>query len=195
MASRARLAAAAAASRSDMTPAPPGEPQIVYRAALSSEAPLLFALIAAHLEEGHLLPRQLDELTQHASRFVVAAREGRLLGCAELAPLSGRVAEVRSLVVDRNARDLGIGRSLVQQLVRRARRERFDSICAFTHEPRFFERLGFAIVPHESVPEKIARDCSVCPLLGRCGQQAVIASLSDLRVDASTADVSLSSRR
>jgi amino-acid N-acetyltransferase len=178
-----------------MTPASFTEPQIVYRAALSGEAPLLFALIAAHLEEGHLLPRQLDELARHASRFVVATREARILGCAELAPLSRRVAEVRSLVVDRDARGLGIGRSLVQQLARRARLERFGSICAFTHEPRFFERLGFALVPHEAVPEKIARDCSVCPLLGRCGQQAVIASLSNHRFDAVTSDVSLSPRR
>lgn len=194
MASRAQQGAAAAACLSERTPASPTEPQIVYRVATPGEAPLLFALIAAHLDEGHLLPRQLDELARHASRFVVAARQARILGCAELAPLSRRVAEVRSLVVDRDARGLGIGRSLVQRLVRRARLERFDSICAFTHEPRFFERLGFAIVPHESVPEKIARDCSVCPLLGRCGQQAVIALLSDHRFGAVTADVSLSSR-
>src|SRR3954469_25946573 len=74
-------------------------PQIVLRAALAGDAPALHALIAAHLEEGRLLPRTLDELTIHASRFVVAVAGDQIVGCAELAPLSQEVAEVRSLVV------------------------------------------------------------------------------------------------
>src|SRR5687768_10789574 len=75
--------------------------QVVYRAATPGEAPALHRLIAAHLEEGRLLPREAGELAIHAHRFVVATRRGRIVGCAELAPLSGRVAEIRSLVVDR----------------------------------------------------------------------------------------------
>jgi hypothetical protein len=37
------------------------------RSAKSSEARTLFALISANLEEGHLLPRTLGELTVHAT--------------------------------------------------------------------------------------------------------------------------------
>src|SRR5436190_18976163 len=83
--------------------------QIVLRAAVPADAPALHALIEAHLEEGRLLPRRLDELTIHAPRFVVAVVGDKIVGCAELAPLSKEVAEVRSLVVSPEARTLGAG--------------------------------------------------------------------------------------
>jgi hypothetical protein len=38
-------------------------------------------------------------------------------------------------------------------------------------------RLGFSIVPHIWVPEKIAHDCTACPLFRRCGQYAVTLAL------------------
>ena len=53
------------------------QPQIALRPAVAADAPALHALIAAHLEEGHLLPRALDELTVHAPRFVVAVEPRR----------------------------------------------------------------------------------------------------------------------
>ncbi len=33
--------------------------------------------------------------------------------------------------------------------------------------------MGFTIVPHIWVPEKIAHDCTSCSLFRRCGQHAV----------------------
>ena len=128
-------------------------PHVTYRAATAADAAKLHALIHAHLEEGRLLPRSLEELRMHASRFVVVTFRGRIVGCAELAPLGERVAEVRSLVVDRCARSRGIGRQLVSELTVRGRTQGFETLCAFTHEAGFFERLGFANVPHSRVPE------------------------------------------
>jgi amino-acid N-acetyltransferase len=168
------------------------KPQIVLRAAVADDAPALLELIAAHLEEGRLLPRSLDELKVHAPRFVVAveqrsdvrrredasARQGdRIVGCAELAPLSQAVAEIRSLVVDSSARQLGIGNRMVEALAARARNEEFARLCAFAHDPAFFVRRGFSIVPHTWVPEKIAHDCITCPLFRNCGQFAIVLEL------------------
>src|SRR4051812_3518425 len=96
--------------------------RISLETADASDAPRLHALITANLEEGHLLPRTLDELTVHAGRFVIAVRGRTIVGCAELAPLGTRVAEVRSLAVDRSARTGGIGSTLVEELRDRARR-------------------------------------------------------------------------
>ena len=145
-----------------------------YRAATAADASALDTLIRRHQEEGHLLSRELSELEAHASRFVVATRRGRIVGCAELAPLSARVAEVRSLVVDRSARRLGVGRALVSALQQRARVDGFQMLCAFTHDAGYFVRMGFSIVPHTWIPEKIALDCHHCPQFRRCGQYAVV---------------------
>lgn len=151
--------------------------RVTYRAATAADASALDALIATHLEEGHLLARTLEELSVHAPRFIVAVRRGRVVGCAELAPLSGEVAEVRSLVVDRKSRALGIGSALVTALQQRARTDGFETLCAFTHDAGYFVRLGFSIVPHVWVPEKIALDCHRCPQFRRCGQYAVVLPL------------------
>jgi amino-acid N-acetyltransferase len=154
---------------------------IVLRPAVAADAPALHELITTHLEEGKLLPRTLDELTVHAPRFVVAvepsAADDRIVGCAELAPLSADVAEVRSLVVRQDVRRLGLGEQMVAALAARARMEEYIKLCAFAHEPAFFVRRGFSIVPHTWLPEKIAHDCYSCPLFRNCSQYAVMLDL------------------
>jgi amino-acid N-acetyltransferase len=159
------------------------KPNIAIRPATVADAPALHALIAAHLEEGRLLPRALDELMVHAPRFVVAidsAAGDAIVGCAELAPLSQGVAEVRSLVVSRTARRHGLGVQMVEELAARARRDGYEKLCAFAHDPAFFVRRGFSIVPHTWVPEKIAHDCIACPLFRNCGQYAVVLEVANV---------------
>ena len=155
--------------------------RVTLRSADASHAPKLHALITANLEEGHLLPRTLSELALHAERFVIALRGRRVIGCAELAPLSPGVAEVRSLAVDSGARGAGVGTMLVDELRQRARREGFERLCAFTHRPAYFIQLGFSIVPHLWLSEKILTDCVNCPLFQRCGQYAMVAALDESR--------------
>src|SRR5262245_39358698 len=86
---------------------------LILRTATPDDAEALYALISAHALEGHLLPREIGELRQHAERFVVCDVEGKLMACAELAPLSARVSEVRSLVVKEDFRRVGLAARLV----------------------------------------------------------------------------------
>lgn len=151
---------------------------LTLRQATPDDAPAIHDLIARHLDEGHLLPRKRDEVRARAQRFVLAVDDGEIVGCADLAPLSRAVAEVRSLVVTRPARSSGAGGRLVDALVARATQAGFERLCAFTHAPAYFVQLGFSIVPHEWLPEKISTDCSTCPLFRRCGQYAVMFSLN-----------------
>jgi len=147
------------------------------RSADAADAKKLHAIITANLEEGHLLPRTLSELTVRAGRFVVAIRGRRVIGCAELAPLSAQVAEVRSLAVDKAARGGRVGVMIVDELRRRARREGFEKLCAFTHVPSYFIHMGFSIVPHLWLTEKIYTDCVKCPHFRQCGQYAMVVPL------------------
>ncbi len=144
------------------------------RTAVADDATAIHALITTHLEEGHLLPREHDEIAAHAGRFLVVTDGGRLIACAELAPLGPRVAEIRSLVVDRTTRGSGLGRRLVDALTATAADDGYETVCAFAHAPAFFVGLGFTVVPHEQVPEKIAADCVRCPRYQQCGQFAVV---------------------
>jgi len=152
---------------------------ITLRTADVREAGRLFALIQANLEEGHLLPRTLSELKAHASRFVVAVQGRTIVGCAELAALSPTVAEVRSLAVDTKARGGRVGMLIVDELRRRALREGFARLCAFTHAPGYFTHMGFSIVPHTWLLEKIFTDCLKCPQFRKCGQYAMVVPLDE----------------
>ena len=154
---------------------------IAIRTASADDADAIHELIDEHLTEGHLLPRELDEIVVHAHRFVVAVQDDAVLACAELAPLSHSVAEVRSMVVTREARGCGVGRRIVDELVRRATGAGFEKLCAFTHSPGYFVHLGFSIVPHAWLPEKIVTDCHACSQFRRCGQYAVVRSLERAR--------------
>jgi amino-acid N-acetyltransferase len=151
--------------------------RLTLRTADVAEAAKLHALISANLEEGRLLPRTLAELRAHATRFVVGVRARTIVGCAELAALSPQVAEVRSLVVKAEERGDGAGVMIVEELRRRARREGFEKLCAFTHAPAYFIQMGFSIVPHSWLFEKVMTDCLKCPHFRKCGQYAMVVPL------------------
>ncbi|MDA1306051.1 MAG: GNAT family N-acetyltransferase [Acidobacteria bacterium] len=150
---------------------------LIVRTATMADAEAIHQLVQSHLDEGHLLPRQLSELRAHAERFVVCDVAGRITACAELAPLSPTVAEVRSLVVSRDFRRVGLAQRLVDELRAKAKTIGFNTLTAFTHDARFFVRQGFSIVPHVWVPEKIMTDCVGCPLFRHCDQYAMVLPL------------------
>ena len=159
----------------------PGSKDITLQTATAAHAEAIDGLVASHLADGHLLPRELGEIAVHAGRFVVALEGDRVVACAELAPLSRSVAEVRSLVVDSAARSAGVGRRIVDELLHRAEVAGYEKLCAFTHTPGYFVRMGFSIVPHVWLPEKIVTDCHACAQFRQCGQYAVVHSLGRSR--------------
>ncbi len=150
---------------------------LVVRPAAPDEAADLFRLITDNLETGHLLPRPLGEVVLHVPRFLVAAGPTGVVACAELARLGPRLAEVRSLVVAGSHRSLGVGTLLLNKVVEMARQHGYTKISAFAYNPRPFVRLGFSIVPHPWVPEKISTDCHRCEWFRRCAQYAVVLDL------------------
>jgi len=149
----------------------------IVRTASEADVDAIHRLVSANLVEGRLLPRSREEIAARIKRFIVAVDNGRVIGCADLAPLSRQVAEVRSLVVEGGVRSCGIGRRLLRELERRALVSDFESLTAFTHTPGYFVQLGFSIVPHTWVPEKIEADCRTCAQFRQCGQYAVMLPL------------------
>lgn len=149
----------------------------IVRSATASDVEAIHRLVSTHMIQGRLLARTREEIAARINRFIVAIDNGRVVGCADLAPLSRRVAEVRSLVVTAGARSCGVGRRLVGELEKRALASSFESLTAFTHTPGYFVQLGFSIVPHTWVPEKIEADCRTCAQFRQCGQYAVMLPL------------------
>lgn len=159
----------------------PSPAAVSIRPADRSDAAAVHRLVAANVGPGLLLPRSAAEIQRHVSRFLVAVRDGAVVGCGELAPLSPTLSEVRSLVVTTAERGAGIGSRLLAALVAAGRRRGASRVCAFTHVPRAFVAQGFAIVPHTWLPEKIMTDCQGCEWFRRCAQYAVVQELDGAR--------------
>jgi amino-acid N-acetyltransferase len=148
------------------------------RTAVRGDARKIHELIQRNQQAGHLLPRELSELTARIDRFVVGVDgRGSIVACGELVPLSSSLAEIRSLVVSEKRRGQGIGHRIVDELKLRARAGGYDDLCVFAHKPAFFAHMGFSIVPHTWLPEKIMADCRTCPLFRRCEQFAMVTDL------------------
>ena len=150
----------------------------VLRTAVPGDARRVHDLIRRNQQAGHLLPRELSELTAHIDRFVVGLDgRGAIVACGELAPLSSTLAEIRSLVVGETRRGEGLGRRIVEELRTRAQAAGFGDLCVFAHQPAYFAHMGFSIVPHTWLPEKIMADCRSCPLFRKCEQFAMVMDL------------------
>jgi amino-acid N-acetyltransferase len=148
------------------------------RTAVRNDARKIHELVQRNQQAGHLLPRELSELMSRIDRFVVGVDgRGSIVACGELAPLSSSVAEIRSLVVSEKRRGQGLGRRIVDELKVRARTAGYDDLCVFTHQPAYFAHMGFSIVPHTWLPDKIMADCRTCPLFRRCEQFAMVTDL------------------
>jgi hypothetical protein len=83
-------------------------------------------------------------------------------------------------VVDPAYQGLGIGRKLVHILLSQAAELEMPQVIALTRKPGFFRTLGFRIVPRESLPRKIWKDCVTCTKFVGCDEVAVVREVDRL---------------
>jgi amino-acid N-acetyltransferase len=110
------------------------------------------------------LPR--EGVAEHLHAFVLALRDGALIGCAGM-ELYGTDGLLRSVAVAEPARGQGIAQALVQQLVQRAAVEGVETVTLLTTTASgFFPRFGFRVVARSEVPVRIHTSVefqSACP--------------------------------
>lgn len=151
----------------------------MIRAARISDVPAINELIASNAGLGLMLFRPMADLYERVREFVVYDEAGSLIGCCALEIVWRDLAEVKSLAVAAGHRGKGIGRKLVEALEAQAVELGLDRLFALTREQVFFERLGFLVVPKESLPHKVWSDCIKCPRLNDCDEVAVCKPLND----------------
>ena len=100
---------------------------------------------------------------------------GVFLGCGALHLYGPHLCEVRSIVVKPEAKSKGAGGRIVKALIEEAETHGIQSVCLFTRIPDFFFKYGFRTVEDKSeLPDKIFKDCQVCPRLHRCDEVAMV---------------------
>jgi len=147
---------------------------MIIRPATPTDIPGILALVNEHVRRGDLLPRTAKSIRSTLSDWLVGEQAGVIVACVSLLYYTPGLAEVRSLAVSDAVKGQGWGRAIVAAIIAKAEREQVPTLFALTRAVHFFEKAGFAITEKDRFPEKVWRDCHVCPLLHHCDETAVI---------------------
>ena len=156
----------------------------ILRAARLEDAERIFAMI--HLHRDRLVPRSLGNIVGNIDRFVVAELDGETVGCASYAiyPEIGEpmhtAVEIQSVAVRAPWRRRGVGRALVEGIVRRVESFSPAEVLVLTFTPEFFGSLGFREVPKDRVMYKLYTGCINCTKYANpftCPEKAMVLEL------------------
>jgi amino-acid N-acetyltransferase len=147
---------------------------LVTRKAVMHDIPPILDLINAYAAQGIMLPRTEFELSEAIRDFTVVTLGGELLGCGALHFYTPTLGEIRSLAVHQRAKTRGVGRELVDALVKEAQEYELDAVFAFTYVVDFFRKVGFHEVERGALPLKAWKDCVRCPKFQACDEIAVL---------------------
>jgi len=154
----------------------------LIRNATMKDVPEIHRLVTYHAELNRMLFRSHADLYEHLRDFIVWVEQRndgeQVRGCAAVELVWRDLAEIKSLAVDESWRGRGIGRDLVRAAIQEGRRLALKRLFALTREKVFFEKLGFVLVPKETLPHKVWTDCIRCPLQENCDEIAMIYDLS-----------------
>ena len=148
------------------------------RRAVPSDVPGIAALVASYAKDGELLPRTRSEIASSLDDWVVAIRGNAVQACGSLVQYTSTLTEVRSLAVSTESKHNGLGRAIGQALIEQARGRGVITLFALTRATGFFQKLGFELSLVPRFPEKVWRDCRLCPIQDHCDEVAVVMNLN-----------------
>ncbi len=154
---------------------------MIIRKAILNDAQQIANLVNLGEREGQLLPRSLDSICASIGTWMVIEHQSRIIGCGSLLEMGPTLCEVRSLAVAPDFRKHGLGAQIVTALLEEARARGIPTVFALTRAVPFFEKLGFQITVKEDFPEKVWRDCIVCPVRNACDEIAVVHPIENAR--------------
>jgi amino-acid N-acetyltransferase len=135
----------------------------------------VYELIKNFSEKKEMLPRSLDHLYRIARGLrTIKNAEGEVIACAHLDLFSTELAEIKSLAVKQAYQGKGFAKALVEDCEREAEKLSIKKVFALTYQEKFFIKLGYKVVPIDSLPEKVFKECVICPFFRNCNEIAVV---------------------
>jgi amino-acid N-acetyltransferase len=137
------------------------------RNASTSDIPLIKSILSQYILETELVEENIDQ-------FIVAEKEGRVVGCACLDKSAGLI-ELRSIAVLPGWKNNGIGRMLFEMLRQRAK-SMTERIYIRTTARGFFDKMGFRVLDNLQKPV-LWQDCADCDKFDVCMQVLMVLEL------------------
>ncbi|MGS2722187.1 argininosuccinate lyase [Porticoccus sp. GXU_MW_L64] len=128
------------------------------RRARMSDVEKIHRLVDYWAGQGEILPRSQENIIHDVQNFVVAEINGEVVGCASLYIYQKGLAEIRSVVVDKEFHRQGQGKALVQYLLEFANQMELKTVIVLTYIPSYFSALGFGLIDKSSLADNIIED-------------------------------------
>lgn len=141
----------------------------------------IYKLLQYFADKDLLLGRSLSSLYDQLRDFSVyvepAADEPdgeKLVGACALHICWDNLAEIRSLAVIDEYHGKGVGRQLIDKMLKEADAYGITRVFTLTYQPDFFRKLGFKDVDKSELPHKVWSDCIHCSKFPDCNEEALI---------------------
>lgn len=133
----------------------PRSSDVVVRQARTSDVRGMQALIEPYVHRRILLGKELVTLYEAVQEFVVAERDGELVGCGALHVLWEDLGEVRTIAAAQGALGRGVGHRMLVALEERAASLGLTRLFCLTFETEFFGRHGYEEVAEQVVAPEV----------------------------------------
>jgi amino-acid N-acetyltransferase len=148
---------------------------IYYTKAKLSDIASMQELVADEVKKGIILFRSSDEMATNIRSYILAKDDEKIIGFGALHFHTDELGEVRSLMVNEAYQGKGIGRGIVEEMIREGKELDVKKIFTLTYVKGFFESLEFEEIPKETLPaHKIWADCIKCKYFPVCEEVALI---------------------
>ena len=146
---------------------------MIYRKAKITDVEHIHSLITHYAEQNLMLARSRAMLYESLREFIIVEDENNVIGAGALNIIWSDLAEIRALTVAPAYAGQGIGGTLVHKFINEARELALPRIFVLTYQQEFFKKCGFQVVPKESLPQKVWKECVNCPKFPNCEELAM----------------------
>ena len=119
---------------------------LVIRPAHTKDVKSIRTLVDSYAAPGQMLSKETVTLYESVQEFIVAEKDGILVGCGALHILWEDLAEVRTVAVVEGLQKQGIGHQILEAIIERAREVGVEKIFCLTFQIEFFGRHGFEVI-------------------------------------------------
>lgn len=147
---------------------------MIYRKATFKDVEAIHKLVNDYAEKGVMLSRSRNVLYETLRDMILAEDGGSIVGVGALHLVWDELAEIRTMAIAPDYMKQGIGREIVQLLIKEAYTLGIKTLFTLTYQPGFFAKLGFAEIPKEQLPHKVWKECINCAKFPNCDEIAMI---------------------
>jgi amino-acid N-acetyltransferase len=131
---------------------------VLIRPAKTADVKAIRELVDSYAAPGQMLSKETVTLYESVQEFIVAEDNGVLIGCGALHILWEDLAEVRTVAVKKEFQKQGIGKQILEAIIKRARELGVGRIFCLTFQTEFFGRHGFVEIEGTPVAPDVYKE-------------------------------------